>query len=133
MQSDSIVLPVDPANNSTVVNETFTRYKEAADRTTYIGSGHTPEMRNEMSIYRTFPSRSGNFKGTAKSSLKFTEDKEVAGVDSSITLTAPMILEVSFSLPLGVTAADIKALRQRAIAALDADTFMDGLNIQLMI
>lgn len=133
MQADSIVLPVDPANNSTVVNETFTRYKEAADRTTYIGAGHVPELRNEMSIYRTFPSRSGNFKGTSKSALKFTQDQEVAGVDSSTTVTAPMILEVSFSLPVGVTAAQVKALRQRAVAALDADSFMDGLNIQLMV
>lgn len=133
MQADSIVLPVDPANNSTVVNETFTRYKEMQDRTTYIGLGHVPELRNEMSIYRTFPSRSGNFKGTSKSALKFTQDKEVAGVDSSTTLTAPMILDISFSLPVGVTAAEVKAFRQRAIAALDSDTFMDGLNIQLMV
>jgi hypothetical protein len=65
--------------------------------------------------------------------VKFTDDVEVSGVDSSTTLAAPMILEISFSIPVGTAATDVKHLRQRALAALDDDSVMDALNIQLMV
>lgn len=133
MQPNTVTLPVDPANNSTVVNEVYTRYEETQNRTAYIGASHAPDDRDLLAIYRTFPTKSGNFKGVAKSSVKFTKDVEVAGVDSSTTLTSPIILDLSASIPVGASAADIKHARQRLIALLDDDTFMDGLQIQLMV
>jgi len=133
MQADQITLQVDPANNDTIVPEVFTRYVESENRSEYIGVNHLPEARNKFALYRTFPTRSGNFKGVAKSAVKFTEDKVVPGVDAASSLTAPAILEISFSVPVGVSIADIVALRQRAIAALDDDTVMNALNTQLLI
>jgi hypothetical protein len=133
MQPDQLVLPVDPLNNGTVVNETFTRFEAYQNRTSYIGPLHAPDARNTLAIYRTFPTKSGNFKGTAKTSVKFTEDLQVAGVDSSTTLTAPIILDLSFSVPIGATIADVKHLRQRLMALIDNDSFMDALNVQLMV
>lgn len=134
MQPNQLVLHVDTLNDgTTVVDETFTRYEELPNRTRYVGEDHLPDDRNELSIYRTFPTRNGNFKGTAKSSVKFTKDFEVPGVDSSTTLTSPVIVEVSFSVPVGISAADLLLVRQRLIAALDDDSFMDPLNIQLMV
>lgn len=133
MQPNTVTLAVDVLNNGTTVNKVYTRYEEYTNRSSYIGADHLPDDRNMLAIYRTFPTKSGNFKGTSKSSVKFTQDIEVAGVDSSTTLTSPMIGEVSFSLPVGATAAEAKELRQRIIACLDDDTFMDALMIQLMV
>jgi len=133
MQPNVLTLSVDAANTGSPADETYDRYEEHQHRSVYIGAAHVPESRDMLAIYRTLPTKSGNFKGVSKTSVKLTEDVEVAGVDSSTTLTAPMILEASFSLPVGATAADILHLRQRMIAALDDDTFMDALNVQLMV
>lgn len=133
MQPNTVTLDVDVLNNGTTEEQVYTRYEEAQNRTAYIGTTHVPDARDILTIYRTFPTRSGNFKGVAKSSVKFTKDVEVAGADSSTTLTSPIILDLSFSVPVGATAADVKVARQRLLALLDDDTFMDGLNIQLMV
>lgn len=133
MQANSIVLSVDAANNGSPSNETYQRYDEYPNRSVYIGATHVPESRDMFAFYRTFPSKSGNFRGTSKSAIKLTQDVSVAGVDSNTTLTAPMILEASFSLPVGATSADIKHLRQRLISMLDDDALMDSLNVQLVV
>lgn len=133
MQSDNIVLPVDVLNNGTPVNATYTRYEEQANRSVYIGALHTPDARDVLGLYRTFPTKSGNFKGTGKSTVKFTTDVSVLGVDGVSNLTAPIIIDVSFSVPVGVTVADVVEARQRVIALLDNDTIMNSLNIQLMV
>lgn len=133
MQANQLSITVDAANDSTPVAEVYDRRDEFQNRSVYIGSDHLPETRNELALYRTYPTKSGNFKGTLKSSVKFTQDIEVPGVDSSTALTVPMILEISFSLPVGVTAAEACHIRQRAVAMLDDDTLMDSLNIQQMV
>lgn len=133
MQADQLVLPVDTQNTGVTTNETYTRYEEYQNRSVYIGAAHAPDARDMVAIYRTFPTKSGNFKGTSKSAVKLTYDHEVAGVDSSSTITAPVILDISFSVPVGVTAAQLTLIRQRAIALLDDDAFMNALNLQLMV
>lgn len=132
MQVDQLTLAVDALNDGNLADQVFSRYTTHENRTAYIGATHAPDARNMIGIYRTFPTRSGNFKGTSKSSVKFTEDISVASVDGG-TIVAPAILDLSFSLPVGTPAAKVKELRQRLIAALDTDSFMDALNIQLMI
>lgn len=128
MQPNTITLPVDPANNSTVVDELFTRHEEQINRTTYRGPDHTVAVNNMMQLYRTPPKRSGNYLGTAKESIKFSKTVTVldaAGQD----IPAMLIGEVSFSVPVGVSAAIQKALRQRIIAGLDMDVVMDPLMV----
>lgn len=133
MQPNTITLTVDPLNNGTTEQQDYVRYEEAANRSTYIGEDHLPDARNTLAVYRTFPTKTGNFKGVAKSSAKFTQDVVVPGVDGVSQLTAPIIVEVSFSIPVGATAADVKLARQRVVALCDADSIMDALNIQLMV
>lgn len=133
MQPNTVSLDVDVLNNGTTEEQVYTRYEEAQNRTVYIGVSHTPDARDTLSIYRTFPTKSGNFKGVAKSAVKLTEDVQVAGVDSSTTLTSPIIFDFSASIPVGAPAAAVKEARQRLIALLDDDTFMDSLQIQLMV
>lgn len=133
MLSNSITLSVDALNNGTLTNQEYLRYTEFQNRSVYIGNGHTVAMKNNLSFYRSFPTKAGNFKGTAKSSIKLSQDIEIPGVDGVAVLTAPMILEVNFSFPVGATLAQMTEYRQRAIALLDTDTLMNQLNSQLMV
>lgn len=133
MQPNELNLYVDELNDGNTVLQPYMRYEEQQNRTTYIGATHTPDARDTITLYRSFPTKSGNFKGAAKSSVKLTEDATVSGVDGSTSLTSPIIAEVSFSLPVGVNPAAVKEVRQRLIAILDDDSFMESLSIQLMV
>jgi len=124
MLDNTITLPVDVLNDSTTVDEIFTRYQEFQDRSVYIGPGHALQTRNIMTFARNFPTISGNFKGVAKSSIKCTEDIQVPGVDETTSNTAPLIGGVNYSIPVGATAAQCMALRQRLVAAIDNDLLM---------
>lgn len=133
MQPNQLTLNVDYLNNGTTTAETYDRFDSFQNRSVYVGEGHSAESRDTLTLYRTFPTKSGNFKGTAKSAIKLSLDAAVPGADGVATLTAPIIAEVSFSLPVGVEAAEVLKLRQRLIALLDSDTVMDDLNIKQMV
>lgn len=133
MLANTITLPVDLANTGSTTDLVLTRLEEFQNRSVYKTPTHSLITRDTLSFYRTMPKKSGNFNGVAKSALKFTVDKEVEGVDTTTTIVAPQIGEISFSLPIGFTAAEALVLRQRLIAALDDDTIMaqlmEGLEI----
>lgn len=120
MQDNTITLAVDVANNATLVDKAFVRYLEEPSKTTYRGPGDTLVERNQMVFFRTPPKRTGNYLGSAKSGVKFTRDVTVAQADGNDT-KAPLIVEVSFSLPVGTTAAVSKEMRQTALAILDRE------------
>lgn len=132
MLDNTKTFQVDVANDATLVPQAYTRYDEAANRTTYIGEDHSLPTRNMLVVTRNFPTPSGNFKGVAKSGIKLTQDIEVVGADAT-TLTAPEILAINFSLPVGCTSAQVKELRQRAIAILDDDDFCSRLSEKLEV
>jgi len=133
MQPDQIVLPVDLLNDGSTSNQTYKRFTPGDNRTVYIGENHVPESRDTLTLYRSFSKKSGNFMGVQKTSVKFSHDVSVPGVDSESTVVAPIIVEVSFSMPVGVTDAQMIIERQRAIALLDLDAVMTPLNIQAMV
>lgn len=119
MLDNSITLPVDVANNGTIVNQVITRHDPSANRTRYIFPTHSLVSRDVVDFYRTMPKRAGNFNGVAKSAIKVTTDVAVSGVDASTTLTAPLIGEVAFAIPVGASSASVVTLRQRLIAIID--------------
>lgn len=133
MLADQLTLSVDAANNASPANQVYTRYDEYQNRSVYIGADHAPDARNMIGFYRTFPTKSGNFKGVCKTSCKLTQDVSVAGVDSNTTLTSPIILDLSFSVPVGATTADLVEVRQRLLALIDNDSLMNSLNIQQQV
>lgn len=133
MQPNVITLAVDLLNNATLVDHDFTRYEEYQNRAVYIGENHTVAAKDTLGFYRTLPKQSGNFRGVGKSAIKFSQDLSVAGVDATTTLTSALIGEVSFSAPVGSTAAQRKILRQRIIALLDNDSVMEDLMGLLMV
>lgn len=133
MQPNTLTLAVDVLNNGTPVNVTYSRFEEYQNRSVYVDAAHTMAQKSTLSLYRTFPKQSGNFRGVTKSSIKFSRDFNVSGVDGTSTIVSPFIAEVSFSIPLGVTDAEILEIRQRIIALLDTDSIMTPLNSMLMI
>ena len=133
MQPNSITLAVDTGNTGTTTDLELERFEEFQNRTVYVSDQHTVGARESMTLYRTFPKASGNFRGTQKSCVKFTLDVVVSGVDGTTELTAPIIMECTFSIPVGATTADVLEMRQRIVALTDLDSVMNPLNNQLMI
>jgi len=128
MLDGTITISVDVANDANLVDAVFTRQDEFQNRSKYKSANHSLISRDTLDFYRTYPKKSGNFNGTAKSSLKFTRDRTVNGVDATTEVVAPEIVEISFSLPVGITNANLVELRQRVVALLDDDSIMDRLN-----
>lgn len=134
MQPNQIQLTVDTLNDTTtIVQEDYDRFEERLNNAKYVGQSHTLVNRDELSLYRTFPKQSGNFRGVGRSAAKFTDDQIVTGVDGVAEITSPLILEISFSIPVGTSPAAVLRLRQRTIALLDSDAIMDPLNNTLMV
>lgn len=134
MQPNTITLAVDEENDGVgLVNHVYTRFEEFQNRALYISADHTLNAKDTLGFYRTFPKTSGNFRGVAKTSTKFSKDVSVTGVDGVSSILAPIIVEVSVSLPVGTTAADALIARQRVIALLDRDDVMVPLMEQQMV
>jgi len=112
--------------------EDFNRDEEYLNRSVYTGTAHTLSMRDQLTLYRTKPKANGNFRGMAKSAAKFTKDITVPGVDGA-DIVAPLLGEVSFSLPVGFTAADSSLVRERIVALINEEAFIAQLVDQLRI
>lgn len=132
MQPNTITLAVDTANTGSPTDQVYTRIEELVNRSTYGGPAHSFSSKDTLQLYRTNPVRSGSFLGAAKTSVKFTEDVVVPSAEGEDT-TYPLIAEVSFSVPVGTSAATVLEMRQRVIALLDQDTVMNALNNQGVI
>lgn len=133
MQPNDITLAVDLANSGSTTNQVYTRTEEQVNRSTYRGPDHLLHSRNILQFYRTYPTRNGNFLGAAKVSVKFTKDISVPNADGSGEVVVPLIVEASFSIPVGATNEECTALRQHLVVVLDNDTIMDALNDHLDI
>jgi len=133
MQPNIITIPVDLLNDGTVVNQDYERFEENLNRSRYITAAHTMASRDELTMYRTFPKKAGNFLGVGKSAVKFSTDISVPGTDSSTSLKSTIIFEVSASVPVGADPADVLIARQRLIGLLDNDAIMSPLNDKLTV
>lgn len=127
MQPNDFTLAVDLANTGVTTDVTFTRVEEHLNRSGYIvQASHEPGMRDVLGFYRAPAKPTSTFKGVQKCAFKFTIDQTVDAPDGT-TVDAPLIGEVSFSVPVGVTTAEQMILRQRILALLDQDSIMDSL------
>lgn len=133
MLDNVVTLAVDHDRDATPTDEAFVRFEEHLNRSLYTGADHSVESRNTLTLTRSIPKVSGNFRGVKKTSLKFTQDKVIAGVDATTTVVAPLILSVAISVPVGSTAADCMHLRERVRAVLDDQDVMTRLTESLEI
>jgi hypothetical protein len=133
MQPNEITLAVDEANSGSTTDHDFTRIDSFSNRSLYCRDGvHTAAARDQLNFYRTPGKQNGNYRGSEKTSTKFTVDTTVPGVDGS-DIVAPMIVETKYSFPVGTPAATKKLMRQKAIALQDLDSVMDDLHGMLEI
>lgn len=129
---NTLTLSVDTENLGAPTDQVYTRYDEKSDKTTYIRADHTVVARRELSLARRPSTRSGNYNGSSKGTVKFTDSVTVAGVDGA-DVSALLIMDLSISIPVGCTDAQILEMRQRLIAALDDDTFIGPFMTRLEI
>lgn len=134
MQPNEITVAVDVLNNGTTTNKIFQRFDDSTpNKSLYVTSVHTMMSRDTLALFRTFPKPSGNFAGVSRTTIKFSRDVIVPGVDSTTNQTSQIIAEVNFSIPVGINAAQTKEVRQQVIGLLDLDSIMGPLNDSLMI
>lgn len=133
---NEITLSVDTDNDGGTtpkVDSVYSHYDSYGNRSEYIHEDHTVALRDKLGFYRTPPKAAGNFRGTAKTAVKFTRDFSVEGVDATTRNIAPGIIDIGFSFPVGMTSAECLELRMRAVALLLDDTIMVPLTIQQMV
>lgn len=123
----TITFPVDVLNNGTPVNKVYSRDYDDFSKSVYTGPAHTLLSRQLLQFQRTPNKVVGNSFGTFRTATKVTVDKMVAARDGT-NVSQPMILEVSTSIPVGVSDADKMEYRQLVIAILDHAIFGDVLN-----
>lgn len=134
MQEGTITLTVDTENDGVnPATQVLTRAEETVNRTTYEFATHSLVAKDIVQFYRTYPKRSGNSRGNAKCAIKVTTDVSVDNADGSGEIVLPLIGEVSFSIPVGVTPAQTMVLRQRLVSLLDDDDVSGVLNDSLHI
>lgn len=135
MLANQITLTVDhdhDGGTTPAIQETYDRYEEYLNRSVYVHEGHTLGAKDTLAFYRTLPKPVGSFKGMAKSAVKFS--KEIMVPDSvGGEVTAPAILHLTASLPVGATSAQKLLMRQRVVALLNDDTVMNELMDKLMV
>lgn len=128
-QPESFTLSVDVTHTSTPVDQDWSLLDRVGNRSLYLAESHLPTAKDTLNFYRTFPKPTSVFNGVQKSAFKFSTDKVVTGADGVSQIVAPLIIEVSFSIPVGVDAAALLAGRQRVVALINSDTMMDDLNL----
>lgn len=136
MLDNTITLAVNEDNDdgtTPAVDHDFENRERFANRSVYLGPLHTPASADLLSIYRTFPKENGNYRGTAKSAVKFSKEIVVPGKDTTTEITSPQILEISFSNPVGSTVEQQRMLRYRAAAMLMSDDLMDDICFVQMV
>lgn len=96
-------------NGGTPQDAIFQRIDVFQNRSVYHGPGHSTTSPNTMTFYRTPSKVSGAFLGVMKSAAKVSKATIVPN-NIGVNITAPRIAEVSFSVPVGATEANVDDL-----------------------
>lgn len=126
---DPITLSIDEANDSNPSDHILSRGREFATKTEYYDEDHTVASRSMCTVMCTLPKQNGNFYGTLKTSVKFTRDVTVTGVNGE-DIKVPSIAEANFSFPSGTDEAHATLMRQSLVSFLDLDSVMDLIHNQ---
>lgn len=116
-QPADITLSVDADGSGAgaAADEIYSNFDRFSNRSLYHAPGHTTVMRDTLTLYRTLPKPTSIFYGVQKSAAKFSKDVEVVSPNGTTT-RSPIIYELSASIPVGATAADILHLEERVKA-----------------
>jgi len=127
MQLNTIVLQVDELDDAVLVPTTYTRFEEIQNRTTYLElDNHSSMKPRKLQLYRSPLSSPGLSFGKQKSAVKFTDGFDVLNKEGA-TVVENALVNISFSLPVGLSDAQRTLVRERVVAMINDDTVMDSL------
>lgn len=115
---NTLTVSIDKENDGSPIAVILSEIERAADRSRYKFPTHTLISRDYVDFYRTLNKKVGNFNGVAKSAIKVTRDITVPGVDTTTTIVAPQIGQVSFSSPVGASQAQELEIAMRLVACI---------------
>jgi hypothetical protein len=92
-----------------------------------MSDDHAHGSRDMFQLYRSPAKKNGEYLGTSRVSIKFTEDIPVDNATGDGTIVAPDIIEVNFATPVGATPADNLRRRMQVVAILSDDSIMNDL------
>jgi hypothetical protein len=87
---------------------------------TYIGAAKTVSTKDDLVLRRTAPKPTAVFSGVGRTEWKLTRTLTLTG---ALTPTGDAIVDISVSVPVGYTSADVDALLNDAGAALSSADF----------
>lgn len=121
MQPNTIAYTYDHDNDggtTAAIAVTLTRHAEELDKSTYRTADHNGAVQTDlMQFYRTSAKRSGEFLGVEKTAIKRTKTFVVPNA-SGLDTKVPSIVELSASLPFGLTPAEKLAVLMEHIGFL---------------
>lgn len=104
---------------------TYEKYiAESLNKVVFRSNHHTLQDRDLCELFRSFPKKNGLFPGMAKSTAKFTLDSTIPNTAGE-EMSAPVIVTVKCSVPLGTSPAVTDAMRSRLAAFVATDVFKD--------
>jgi hypothetical protein len=105
-------------------SRTFARFDAVSNKSEYRADDHTAALRHKLEFYRTPEKASGNYRGSRKSTVKYTHDVSVPNRDGSGNVVAPIVVTTTYSYPIGVSDADLKeGMRKIALLTLVGTAF----------
>lgn len=107
-----ITVDYDGGGVGTPITEEWSNFDRLSNRSVYHSDAHTPILRDTLTIYRTLPKPTPTFYGVQKSAVKLSLDVSVA-IPNGETTRSPIIFEMSASIPVGATPADVLKQEER--------------------
>lgn len=87
--------------------KTYNLDSQKGDQVLYIGAAKTVSVKDDLKLGRTAPKPTAVFSGVGRTVAKLTRTLTLTG---ALTPTGEALVEVSVSVPVGYTAADVDAL-----------------------
>jgi hypothetical protein len=91
----------------TINAKTYTADSFGANAIGYIGSLKTVSVKDDVSLKRTAPKPTSVFSGVGRTSAKLTRTLTLTG---ALTPASDALVDISVSVPVGFTGADVDAL-----------------------
>jgi hypothetical protein len=91
----------------TVNLDTYSADSFGSNSVGYIGPAKTSSTKDDLVLRRTAPKPTSVFSGVARAQAKLTRTVALTG---ALTPTGDQIADLSFSLPVGIAAADVDSL-----------------------
>lgn len=130
MLENQIVVPVAEEMGGTPANVECRRSDFTSGKSLYKLPGHSYASKNQLQFFSNEPKPSGNFMGTRRTSAKLTRGVAVPGKDLSTSVVAPIIIELSCSIPVGVDDKTAIAARQFVMALGSQAEVINTLNLR---